>query len=119
MKKRIFYILLVFTVVSFCVRANAEELTATLGGIVGEVEVVKAGEEKPIPARDGMTLNVGDTIKTGGGSFVIVTFLPDTFIEVASDSALKITRHELSDTTSALNTKVDILSVKLPENAFY
>ena len=110
MKTRLIVMVLLFTLVSFCLKANAAELTVTLGNIVGTAEVIRAGETEPIPAEDGMIVNVGDTIKTGGESFVTATFLSGTFIEVASDSELRIVQHELDDETFVLNTRADLLS---------
>lgn len=110
MKNKLLLIVLGFTLISFCLNAHAEELTATLSGIVGEVKVLRAGETTAIPAENGMIVNVGDTIETGGESFVAVTFIPKTFIEIASDSQLRIAKHELDDATSILRTKVDLLS---------
>ncbi|MEA3305945.1 MAG: hypothetical protein U9R52_03935 [Candidatus Omnitrophota bacterium] len=110
MKNKVVFMVLVFMLASFCSKANAAELTATLGNIVGTAEVIKVGETEPVPAKNGMVVSAGDTIKTGSESFITITFLSGTFIELASNSRLKIMKHELDEETFALNTRADLLS---------
>ena len=65
MRNKIKYLFLAAALFCFCVNANAEELTATLGNIIGEVEIIRAGETEAIPAETGMVVSVGDIIETG------------------------------------------------------
>jgi len=111
MKKIMVYALLVWAAVSLASAkaASAEELTAALGNIIGEVEVKRTGTGEFIPAEDGMKVSAGDMVKTGAESYVTATFLPETYIEIASDSQLEILFHEIDGNTSLLNTKVELL----------
>jgi len=97
--------------VFFCpVNVKAEDLTAKIGDITGSASVVKAGQQGSVPAKKGMVLGKGDVVKTGKESFVTVNFLPDSYIELASESELRVTKHGLDPKTSVLNSRIDVLS---------
>jgi hypothetical protein len=100
------FALTVFFCGSFILQANAEELTAKISKISGEAKVIR----EDILAEAGMELSAGDIVKTGGESFATVTFLPNTYIELASESKLRVTKYELDPGTSKLTGQVDILS---------
>lgn len=100
----VFYVGILFS------QAHAEELTAKLSDISGDVKIIKAGQQEEIPAETGMELNPGDIVKTGAESFVTVTFLPNTYIELASESELRVTKFELNPQTSKLTGQIDVLS---------
>ncbi len=91
-------------------QANAEELTAKISKITGEAKVIRAGQQEEIAAEAGMELAPGDIVKTGAESFVTVTFLPNTYIELASESKLRVTKYELNPQTSKIIGQIDVLS---------
>jgi len=98
-------------------QAHAEGLTAKISKITGEAKVIRAGQQEEIAAKEGMELNPGDIVKTGKESFVTTTFLPDTYIELASESQLRITKFELNPETSNLTGRIDILSGHISKTA--
>lgn len=113
MKKTMKNLLLVTAI--FCAtgmfsQAHAQELTGKISKITGDAKVIKAGQENEIAGKVGMELSRGDIVKTGKESFATVTFLPNTYIELASESKLRITQYELGPQTSHLTGRIDILS---------
>lgn len=65
------------------------ELT-TISKVTGEVFVLKAGNTTWVKASSGMALEVGDRIKTGAGSNVVVTFFDGSTIELAADTEISV-----------------------------
>lgn len=77
--------------------ANANGRLAVLEEVVGSVTLIKVGGKKEFKAVNGMTLNQGDTIKTGKDSFARVVFQDGSEASISSSSQVVITELDNKD----------------------
>jgi len=61
----------------------------------GRVDIFSPGSDKGVPARDGVAINVGDSIRTKSSSKAEVTFLDKTVMRVAQNSKVDIIDYQL------------------------
>src|SRR3989338_1281119 len=93
--------------------------TATLSILAGTVQHVPNGTNQPQPAKDGMTVAVGDRVLTGPKTFAVVTFLDGSTLEVCPNSDVAIKAVDISPgKSSTINIRINfglvwVLVVKL------
>lgn len=66
----------------------------------GDVSVMKAGMDTWIEAQVEMSLEVGDTIKTGNSSSAEITFFDGSIIELQAGTEIEVASLDISDTGS-------------------
>jgi len=71
---------------------------ATLSEIEGEVSVMETDTESWTDGQVGMSLIVGDSVKTGNDSSAEITFLDGTTMELEADTEIEITSVASNDT---------------------
>lgn len=82
--------------------------TATLNILAGTVQHVPNGTNQPQPAKDGMTVAVGDRVLTGPKTFAVVTFLDGSTLEVCPNSDVAIKAVEISPgKSSTINIRIN------------
>jgi VCBS repeat-containing protein len=85
-----------------CGQASSNHSTLTILSITeGNVFVMKAGTDDWIEAEVGMSLEVGDTIKTGDGSGAEITFFDGSTIELQAGTEIEIASLDISTDTGA------------------
>jgi VCBS repeat-containing protein len=90
-------IILVASVVIGCGEGSPTPSTvATLSEIEGDVSVKEAGTDSWREGQVGMSLVVGDTVKTGNDSSAEITFLDGNTIELEADTEIEITSVDVS-----------------------
>jgi len=83
-----------------CSGASSTDSTLTIFSITqGDVFVMKAGTDDWIKAAVEMSLEVGDTIKTGDDSGAEITFFDGSTIELEADTQIQITSLDSSPET--------------------
>ena len=83
-----------------CSGASSTDSTLTIFSITqGDVFVLKAGTDDWIKAAVDMSLEVGDTIKTGDDSGAEITFFDGSTIELEADTQIQITSLDSSPDT--------------------
>jgi len=76
--------------------------TGTLSDLEGGVQVQRQGVGAWIVASDGMKVGTGDSLKTGGDGYVLITFFDGSVMEVEADT--KISVEELSKASGGATT---------------
>jgi VCBS repeat-containing protein len=84
-------ILVVSTVVSCGGGSPTPSTVATLSEIEGDVSVMESGADSWTDGQVGMSLAVGDTVKTGNDSSAEITFLDGNTMELEADTEIEIT----------------------------
>lgn len=79
---------------------------ATLSEIEGDVSVKEAGTESWAGGHVGMSLVVGDTVKTGNDSSAKITFLDGNTIELEADTEIEITSVDVSPDTGGTTVTI-------------
>jgi hypothetical protein len=74
--------------------------------VSGEVMVMKAGADTWIEVSPGMTLGVGDRLKTGPGSKAVITFFEGTTIELAEDTEVGVAELGVAGETGSTAIKL-------------
>jgi len=94
--------ILIITTSVGCGGASSTLSTLTILSITeGDVFVMKAGTDDWIEAAIEMSLEVGDTIKTGADSGAEITFFDGSTIELEAGTHIEITSLDISDDTGA------------------
>ena len=106
MRKNLLSILVLTTLVAStfvgCVQASSTPSTLTILSIAeGDVFVMKAGTDDWIEAAVEMSLEAGDTIKTGDDSGAEITFFDGSTIELEADTQIEITSLDSSTDTGS------------------
>ena len=106
MCKKLLPILVLFILVASalvgCGQASSTPSTLTILSITeGDVFVMKAGTDDWIEAQVEMSLEVGDTIKTGDGSGTEITFFDGSTIELQAGTEIEIASLDISTDTGA------------------
>lgn len=83
--------------------------TATVSNPVGEVSVQEQGTTTWIQAVDGMKLNEGDRLKTGGNSTTEVVFFEGSVIEVGADSDILLSEMTVAPNTGSTSIHINQL----------
>src|SRR4030042_3345996 len=63
---------------------------ATLSTAEGDVLVMKVGTNTWVQGQVGMSMNIGDTVKTGDNSSALVTFFDGSTIELGAGTQIEI-----------------------------
>jgi VCBS repeat-containing protein len=85
-----------------CGQASSNPSTLTILSITeGDVFVMKAGTDDWIEAEVEMSLEVGDTIKTGDGSGAEITFFDGSTIELQAGTEIEIASLDISPDTGS------------------
>ncbi len=99
--------------------SSAPSVVATLSEIEGDVSVMKAGTDTWTEGQDGMSLVVGDTVKTGNDSSAEITFLDGTTIELEADTEIEITSVDVStgtgDTTVTITQTIGTVITRMTQ----
>ena len=64
--------------------------TGTLSSLEGDVQVLRQGSSVWMAAISGMELVAGDSLKTGGDGYVLITFFDGSVMEVESDTEISV-----------------------------
>ena len=64
--------------------------TGTLSDLEGGVQVQRQGVGAWIAATEGMKLGTGDSLKTGGDGYVLITFFDGSVMEVEADTEISV-----------------------------
>lgn len=76
--------------------------TGSLSGVVGYVQVLRSWSSSWIEATSGMKIGTGDSLKTGGDGYTLITFFDGSVMEVEADT--KISVEELSAASGGSTT---------------
>ena len=76
--------------------------TGSLSSLTGDVQVLRHGVAAWIAAASGMKLGTGDSLKTGGDGYVLITFFDGSVMEVKADSEISV--EELSKASGGSTT---------------
>lgn len=79
--KVVFFFVLISTLL-FAVNIYCASVNGTISGLKGKVEIKKAGEEKWVPATEGMTITKGTMIKTAAESSAMIKWLENNLVKV-------------------------------------
>jgi hypothetical protein len=109
MRKKLLSILVLSILVAStlvgCGQASSTPSTLTILSITeGNVFVMKAGTDSWIEAQVGMSLEAGDSVKTGDNSSAEITFFDGSTIELQAGTEIEIASLEVSDTGSTTIT---------------
>ena len=91
--------------------------TATLSvlvgpaGAAGSVRRVPAAATVPEPAKDGMSLAVGDRVLTGSGATALITFLDGSTVTVQPGSDVTVAKADVGKTSSAISIRISLGTV--------
>jgi branched-chain amino acid transport system substrate-binding protein len=100
MKRIVFLVIATLLVIGLILPGCAS--TRTILSITeGDVLVMKAGTDDWVEAEVGMSLKVGDTIKTGDGSSAEITFFEGSTIELKAGAEIEIASLEISAETDS------------------
>jgi len=103
MRKKLLVILVLTILVASTVVGCGEEsptpsAVATLSEIEGNVSMMEEGTDSWMEGQLGMSLEVGDTVKTGNNSSAGITFFDGNTIELEADTEIEITSVVSTDT---------------------
>jgi len=80
--------------------------TGTLSDLTGDVQVMREWSSSWIAATSGMKLGTGDSLKTGGDGYVLITFFDGSVMEVKADTEISV--EELSAASGgSTNVRID------------
>jgi preprotein translocase subunit YajC len=87
--------------------------TATLSILTAPAAVqrVPAGAATPAPAKDGMSLAVGDRVLTGPGATALITFLDGSTVTVQPGSDVTVTKADVGKTSAAISVRISLGTV--------
>jgi len=101
MKRIVFLVIATLLVIGSVLPGCAPSTLTILSVTEGDVFVMKAGTNDWIEAGVGMSLEVGDTIKTGDDSGAEITFFDGSTIELEAGTQIEITSLDSSADTGA------------------
>ena len=108
------------TVIAFlCLSAAAQAATPVglLSAVSGNVQIVRAGEESPAPARIADLIGVGDRILTGSNAEAGFLFCPESrAAKILSDSEVQFEAAALQVHKGKLGDERKVPSCRLPAN---
>ncbi len=84
-------ILVASTVVGCGEGSPTPSTVATISEIEGDVSVMEAGTDSWTEGQVGMSLEIGDTVRTGNNSRAEITFFDGNTIELEADTEIEIT----------------------------
>jgi hypothetical protein len=107
-KKLLSVLVLSILVASTLVSCGSSRSTLTILSITeGNVSVMKAGTGSWIEAQVGMSLEVGDSIKTGDDSSAEITFFDGSTIELEAGTEIEIASLDISTDTGSTTITVE------------
>jgi hypothetical protein len=102
MVKKLLSILLLSVLMASTLVGCSQPCTLTILSITGgSISVIKAGTDDWIEAEVGMSLEVGDSIKTGDDSSAEITFIDGSTIELQAGTEIEVDSLATTDTDSA------------------
>jgi VCBS repeat-containing protein len=81
-------------------------MVATLSEIEGDVSVMEAGTDSWMEGQVGMSLEVGDNVKTGNNSSAEITFFDGNTMELEADTQIEITSLDVSTDTGGTTVTI-------------
>jgi VCBS repeat-containing protein len=103
----LFILILVASAVVACGGGSPTDSTvATLSEIEGDVSVMETGTDTWAEGQLGMSLEVGDTVKTGNDSSAEITFLDGNTMELEADTEIEITSVDVSTDTGGTTVTI-------------
>jgi len=99
-------ILVASTVVGCGEGSPTPSTVATLSEIEGDVSVMEAGTDSWTDGQVGMSLVVGDSVKTGNDSSAKITFLDGNTMELEADTEIEITSVDVSTDTGGTTVTI-------------
>jgi VCBS repeat-containing protein len=100
-------IILVASTLAGCGEGSSIPSTvATLSEIEGDVSVMESGTESWTDGQIGMSLVVGDSVKTGNDSSAEITFLDGNTIELEANTEIEITSVDVSTDTGGTTVTI-------------
>ena len=91
-----------------CGEASSTPSTLTILSITeGDVFVMKAGTDSWTEAEVGMSLEVGDSIKTGDDSSAEITFFDGSTVELQPGTEIEITSLDVSGDTGSTSVSLE------------
>ena len=110
-------ILVASTVVGCGGGSSTPSIVATLSEIEGDVSVMEAGTASWTEGLVGMSLVVGDTVKTGNNSSAEITFLDGNTIELEADTEIEITSvsTDIGGTTVTITQTIGTIITRLTQ----
>jgi len=99
-------ILVASTVVGCGEGSSTPSTVATLSEIEGDVSVMEAGTDSWTEGQVGMSLEIGDTVKTGNNSSAEITFFDGNTMELEADTEIEITSLDVSTDTSGTTVTI-------------
>ena len=111
MRKRLLSVLALIILVASTVVGCGEgsptpSTVATLSEIEGDVSVMEAGTDSWTEGQVGMSLEVGDTVRTGNNSSAEITFFDGNTIELEADTEIEITSLDVSTDTGGTTVTI-------------
>ena len=88
------------------IASRAPNQPTVISTVTGEVLVLKAGTTSWSEVSSGMTLGVGDRIKTGDGSNATITFFEGSTIELAADTEISVSELGIAEPTGSTVIKL-------------
>jgi hypothetical protein len=101
MRKELLSILVLFSLVASTLLGCAPSTLTILSVSEGNVSVMKAGTGSWIEAQVGMSLEPGDSVKTGGNSSAQITFFDGSTIELQAGTEIEIASLDISADTGS------------------
>jgi branched-chain amino acid transport system substrate-binding protein len=102
MRRIVFLIIATLLVIGLALPGCARSTLTILSITEGDVFVMKAGTDDWIEAEAGMSLKVGDTIKTSDNSSAEITFFEGSTIELKAGAEIEIASLEISAETDSV-----------------
>ncbi|MBI4465470.1 MAG: hypothetical protein HY647_12255 [Acidobacteria bacterium] len=101
----------------FCAAGRAAETVGLLSLVSGEVQILRAGQNSPVPARTADLIGVGDRVLTGGNSEAAFLFCPESRAgKILADSEVQFEAATLQVRKGKLGEERKIPSCRLPAN---
>jgi hypothetical protein len=107
MRKKLLLILVLSILVASTLVSCAPSTLTILSITEGNVSVMKAGTDSWIEAQSGMSLEAGDSIKTGDDSGAEITFFDGSTIELQAGTEIKIASLDISKGTGSTTITVE------------
>lgn len=99
-------ILVASTVVGCGEGSPTPSTVATISEIEGDVSVMEVGTDSWTEGQVGMSLEIGDTVKTGNNSSAEITFLDGNTMELEADTEIEITSLDVSTDTGGTTVTI-------------